>query len=184
MEFPIGTRLKELRKARRLSITGLAEKSGVSTGLISQIERDLVVPSVVNLYRIAQALGTDINYFFENDRARAAAITRRGEHKKMITDQGHGIYELFTSSRRGDILDLVRVTLKGGESYSHEMVTHEGAECGYIISGTLRVTTETAEYVLYPGDSIYFESTVLHHLQNNGEEEECVAIWGEVPFTW
>ena len=52
------------------------------------------------------------------------------------------------------------------------------------ISGTLRVTTETAEYVLYPGDSIYFESTVLHHLQNNGEEEECVAIWGEVPFTW
>ena len=61
MEFPIGTRLKELRKARRLSITGLAEKSGVSTGLISQIERDLVVPSVVNLYRIAQALGTDIS---------------------------------------------------------------------------------------------------------------------------
>ena len=103
MEFPIGTRLKELRKARRLRITGLAEKSGVSTGLISQIERDLVVPSVVNLYRIAQALGTDINYFFENDRARAAAITRRGEHKKMITDQGHGIYELFTSPRREEV---------------------------------------------------------------------------------
>ena len=65
MEFPIGARLKELRKTKGLSITELAEKSGVSTGLISQIERDLVVPSVVNLYRIAQALGTDINYFKE-----------------------------------------------------------------------------------------------------------------------
>ena len=68
MEFSIGTRLKELRKAKSFSITELAEKSGVSTGLISQIERNLVVPSVVNLYRIAQALGTDINYFFEKNR--------------------------------------------------------------------------------------------------------------------
>lgn len=126
MEFSIGTRLKELRKTKRLSITELAEKSGVSTGLISQIERNLVVPSVVNLYRIAQALGTDINYFFESSESRTATITRRGEHKMMITDQGHGIYELFTSSRLGHILDLVRVTLRGGESYSHEMVTHEG----------------------------------------------------------
>ena len=49
MEFSIGTRLKELRKAKSFSITELAEKSGVSTGLISQIERNLVVPSVVNL---------------------------------------------------------------------------------------------------------------------------------------
>ena len=64
MEFSIGTRLKELRKTKGMSITELAERSGVSTGLISQIERNLVVPSVVNLYRIAQALGTDVNYFF------------------------------------------------------------------------------------------------------------------------
>lgn len=82
MEFSIGTRLKELRKTKRLSITELAEKSGVSTGLISQIERNLVVPSVVNLYRIAQALGTDINYFFESSESRTATITRRGNTRK------------------------------------------------------------------------------------------------------
>lgn len=82
MEFSIGTRLKELRKTKGMSITELAERSGVSTGLISQIERNLVVPSVVNLYRIAQALGTDVNYFFETSDSRTATITRRGEHKK------------------------------------------------------------------------------------------------------
>ena len=49
MEFAIGSRLKELRKTKGMSISELAERSGVSTGLISQIERDLVVPSVVNL---------------------------------------------------------------------------------------------------------------------------------------
>ena len=54
MEFAIGSRLKELRKTKGMSISELAERSGVSTGLISQIERDLVVPSVVNLYRVAR----------------------------------------------------------------------------------------------------------------------------------
>ena len=126
MEFAIGSRLKELRKTKGMSISELAERSGVSTGLISQIERDLVVPSVVNLYRVARALDADVNYFFETGNSREARITRRGDHKQMITEQGHGIYELFTSSRQGDILDLIRVTLKGGESYSREMVTHEG----------------------------------------------------------
>lgn len=180
MDFPIGSRLKELRKNKGMSIAELAERSSVSTGLISQIERDLVVPSVVNLYRIAQALDSDINYFFETGRSREAKITRRGDHKRMITDQGHGIYELFTNSREGHILDLVRVTLKGGQEYSHEMVTHEGEECGFVVKGILTVLLDGTEYRLYEGDSIYFPSTVPHKYLNN-DLEDCVSVWAMTP---
>ena len=167
MEFAIGSRLKELRKAKGMSITDLAEHSGVSTGLISQIERNLVVPSVVNLYRIAQALDTDINYFFENERPKKAEVTRHGDHKIMITDQGHGIYQLFTNSRRGHILDLIRVTLKGGE-------------CGFVLQGTLTVLLDGREYRLYEGDSIYFRSTIPHKYLNLGQED-CVSVWAMTP---
>lgn len=180
MEFAIGSRLKELRKSKGMSITDLAGRSNVSTSLISQIERDLVVPSVVNLYRIAQALDTDINYFFESGCAREARITRRGDHKRMITDQGHGIYELFTNSRQGHILDLVRVTLKGGEAYSHEMVTHEGEECGFVLQGVLTVLLDGKEHRLYEGDSIYFRSTIPHKYLNN-DQEDCVSVWAMTP---
>lgn len=180
VEFPIGGRLKELRKNKGLSIAELAERSGVSTGLISQIERNLVVPSVVNLYRIAQALDTDINYFFESSRPREAKITRRGDHKRMIIDQGHGIYELFTNSREGHILDLVRVTLKGGQEYSHEMVTHEGEECGFVVKGILTVLLDGQEYRLYEGDSIYFQSTIPHKYLNN-DLEDCISVWAMTP---
>ena len=180
MEFAIGSRLKELRKAKGMSITDLAEHSGVSTGLISQIERNLVVPSVVNLYRIAQALDTDINYFFENERPKEAEVTRHGDLKVMITDQGHGIYQLFTNSRRGHILDLIRVTLKGGETYSREMVTHEGEECGFVLQGTLTVLLDGREYRLYEGDSIYFRSTIPHKYLNLGQED-CVSVWAMTP---
>ena len=180
MEFQIGGRLKERRKSKGLSITDLAEQSGVSTGLISQIERDLVVPSVVNLYRIAQVLDADINYFFENEQAEAVQITRCGEHKQMITDQGNSIYKLFTSSRKGHVLDLVQVTLRGGEDYSREMVAHKGEECGFVLKGVLTLLVEDREYRLHDGDSVYFRSSVPHKYTNR-DNEDCVSVWAMTP---
>ena len=180
MEFAIGSRLKELRKTKGMSISELAERSGVSTGLISQIERDLVVPSVVKRAISEWALDADVNYFFETGNSREARITRRGDHKQMITEQGHGIYELFTSSRQGDILDLIRVTLKGGESYSREMVTHEGEECGFVLKGTLTLLLDGKEYRLYEGDSVYFRSTIPHKYLNT-DKEDCVSVWAMTP---
>jgi len=180
MEFQIGGRLKERRKSKGLSITDLAERSGVSTGLISQIERDLVVPSVVNLYRIAQALDTNINYFFENDRTEAVQITRRGDHKQVITDQGSSIYQLFTSSRKGHILDLVQVTLRGGEDYSRELVAHKGEECGFVLKGVLTLLVEDQEYRLHEGDSVYLHSSVPHKYTNR-DDEDCVSVWAMTP---
>lgn len=180
MEFAIGSRLKELRKQKGFSISDLAEKSAVSTGLISQIERDMVVPSVVNLYRIAQALGADINYFFEPTDQKKVEVIRRGDHRQIITDQGNGLYTLFSSTSKGHILDMVQVRLKGGESYSREMVTHEGEECGYCVKGELTVLIDGVEHVLYEGDSIYFHSDIPHKYLNLSEEE-CISIWAMTP---
>ena len=120
--------------------------------------------------------------FFEEEEERdKVTLVRAGEHR-MVSGSGNQYYLLTPDPKRR--IEMYKVVFHREEEQEPVLASHEGAECGYIISGTLRVTTETAEYVLYPGDSIYFESTVLHHLQNNGEEEECVAIWGEVPFTW
>jgi len=70
-----------------MNLAELAEKSGVSIGLISQIERDLVAPSVVSLYHIAQALGTDISYFFSTS-APHYVIQRKGTHEIITTNSG------------------------------------------------------------------------------------------------
>ena len=180
MEFEIGLRLKELRKSRKMSITDLAEKAEVSPGLISQIERDKVIPSVVNLYRIARVLDTDINYFFESSPGPEIQITRRGDHKNVITEQGKVTYELFTSSRLGHTLDLMRITLKGGEEYSREMITHEGEECGFVLKGNLTVLLDGKEYHLNEGDSIYYDSSIPHKYLNLGDEE-CISVWAMTP---
>ncbi|MCI2056093.1 MAG: cupin domain-containing protein [Oscillibacter sp.] len=180
MELQIGSQLRRLRKSAGLSIADLSVKSGVSTGLISQIERDMVVPSVVSLYRIAQALDTNLNYFFEDATAQSCSIIRRGDHKSIITCQGSSRYDLLVPEHMEHVLDLVKVTLKGGETYDHDCVTHAGEECGYVLSGILTVLLEGRQYQLYPGDSMFFYSTQPHKYINN-EKEDCVSIWGMTP---
>ena len=71
MELMIGGKLKQLRLDKKLSIAELSRLSDVSTGLISQIERDLVVPSVTSLWRLAKALDTNINYLRRTTRGAA-----------------------------------------------------------------------------------------------------------------
>jgi transcriptional regulator with XRE-family HTH domain len=61
----IGERLMELRKKRKLSMRELAERSGASTSLISQIETGKTNPTVAKLQNLATALGVPVNYFFD-----------------------------------------------------------------------------------------------------------------------
>ena len=84
MDIEIGGKVKELRNAAGMSIKDLALKADVSTGLISQIERNLVVPSVTVLYRIAMSLGASVGYFFgEGPAVRNDPVVRQSERKRM-----------------------------------------------------------------------------------------------------
>ena len=76
-----GSRLRELRKNKNISIAELSKLSNVSTGLISQIEREMVIPSVVSIWRLAQALDTNINYFFDEDDVDDKVIIRKNDHR-------------------------------------------------------------------------------------------------------
>ena len=179
MEPKIGLQLRNLRKSLGMSIASLAAKSGVSTGLISQLERDMVVPSVANLYRIAQAMGTNINYFFEEPEEKNIRLIRRGDHRTIST-HGTNSFELLIPDNLEHTIDVVRITLKGGQSQDYDCISHEGEECGYVISGVLTLLCNGKEYTLYPGDSIFFDSTMPHNYYNR-TDEDCVSIWSMTP---
>ncbi|MDD3394111.1 MAG: cupin domain-containing protein [Anaerotignum sp.] len=180
MDFQIGSRLKELRNKKKFSIAELSKASDVSTGLISQIERDLVVPSVVSLWRLASALDTNINYFFEDTQKEDSILIRRGDHKIIVTHRNNSFYKLLSPTHSGHLLDMTEVRLEGGCTYEKETLCHEGEECGYVLKGVLTVHLNGNEYVLYEGDSIYFSSSLPHKYINN-TNEECISIWAMTP---
>ncbi len=180
MQLNIGKRLRNLRKKKGLSILQLSELCDVSTGMISQIERDLVVPTVVSIWRIAQALDTNISYFFDEEKPQDRTIIRKNEHKTIIMNKGCGLYELLSSDHENHIIDFVKITLKSGQVYDINDITHEGEECGYILSGTMTVRLNGENYELHEGDSIYFNSNLPHKYMNL-HENDCISIWAMTP---
>ena len=181
MDFDIGNKLKELRAEKKLSISELSKISSVSTGLISQIERNLVVPSVINLWRIANALDANINCFFESNKSDNEFLIQKGKHNIVVTHQENSFYKLLSPSKKDRLLDLTEVRLKGNSVYENDLITHEGEECGYVIKGTLTVELGEKKYILNEGDSIYFNSTVPHRYINE-TKEDCVSIWAMTPL--
>lgn len=180
MKLLIGEKLKQLRLEKKLSIAELSKRSDVSTGLISQIERDLVVPSVTSLWRLAKALDTNINFFFHEEQQDAHLITRKGEHRTIVTHHDSSYYKLLHADREERALDMMVITLKAGYTYDKKALSHEGEECGYVLKGTLTVYLNGKDYILQEGDSIHFDSTLPHKYINNGEED-CVSIWAMTP---
>ena len=191
LEEDVGPRLRAYREQRGLSLRELARRLGVSPSAISQIETGKSRPSVSTLYSIVSELGMSLDELFGAQKPAppaapptAATPTPRPSGKKQAErhveradsratiDLESGVrWERLTPGPDHD-LDFLFVTydVGGSSSEGDRSIRHSGHEYGLILSGTLEVTVGFDHYVLGPGDSISFDSTVPHHLTNRGDE--------------
>lgn len=180
MDIDLGKKIKALRAKAGLSIKELAEKASVSTGLISQIENDKVVPSVTALYKVAKALNVSVGYFFDDEpTVHTNPVVRKEERKRLLIDKSTGIYELLTPDMNRNI-EFLYIILKGGESSNTDLIAHEGEECGYVLKGHLLIKIGNNEYYMGEGDSISFDSSIPHRYINIGDRESH-SIWAMTP---
>jgi transcriptional regulator with XRE-family HTH domain len=180
MDINIGEKIKELRKRQGMSIAELAEKAELSSGLISQIERNIVTPSIVSLWKIAKSLQVSVGYFFDEDIKNITnPIVTKNTRKRIIASNNNAIYELLSPDLNRKI-EFLYITIKPGDHSTKDFVTHEGEECGIVIKGKLMVKMKDREYILEEGDSIYFDSTIPHKYVNVGDET-CESIWAMTP---
>lgn len=176
----LGARLRALRHERGLTLAHLAQVSGLSLGLISQIERGLSEPSVKALHRLAGALGVTIGWFFRDEDAPVpqpdAMVVRRGQRRTIR--YADGITDDLLSPRLDGQLELLLCRMAPGSSA--EPYVHEGEEAGYVVAGTLELTVEGETHVLHAGDSFGFASTRTHSYRNPSHGE-CVVVWAITP---
>lgn len=175
----LGGKIRELRQAENISIEQLSEKTGLSTGLISQIERGITGPSVASMWKIAKALNVSMHYFFDEIQEENP-IVRKDQRKKIMLPNSNITYELLSPDLKNRKMECLLIEIQPGECSTEDLISHEGEECGYVIKGTLKVKWGNKEYLLNEGDSIYFDSTVPHRYVNPGEDV-CVSIWSMIP---
>lgn len=173
----IGVKIRKLRIDKKMSIEELSKKTGLSTGAISQIERDIVGLSVESLWKIARALDTPISYFF--DEPSGGTVIRKNSRREMKLPESNVTYQLL-SPTGNKLIEFLLIEIEPGVCSNYELINHEGEECGYIIKGKLLVKLGDEEYYLEEGDSIYYNSSIPHRFINVGDET-CISIWAMTP---
>lgn len=176
MEF--GRKIRELRKQQKLSIEQLAGRAELSSGLISQMERDLITPSVGSLWKVAKALQVHINYFFDEYEP-SSPVVRKGERKKIILPNSNVTYELLSPNLKKK-MEFLMIKIEPGDESFEEQICHEGEECGYMIQGTMKIKWGSREFILQEGDSIYLDSSVPHRYLNIGKVT-AISVWAMTP---
>jgi DNA-binding transcriptional MerR regulator/mannose-6-phosphate isomerase-like protein (cupin superfamily) len=174
----IGSRLRQLRVHRGLSLAQVANAVGVSLGFLSAIERSQMSASVGTLRKLARFYKTNILEFF--DPAEASSRLVKPERRKVL-EAGPGVrMELLAWGNTVMEPHLFRIAPNSG---SGESYTHEGEEFLYVLRGELHISLQGEEYRLKPGDSFYFESATPHHWKNTGRTETFV-LWVNTPPTF
>lgn len=177
----VGSRLKMRRLARRLTLQDLAEKSELSSGLISQIERGLTTPSLRSLRQISTALEMPVGWLFEPaPHPSDEAIVRASDRRRMDLGPGAMVKELLSPDSVLDI-QIIRIIIQpGGKSGNKAYNNLIGAKCGTVVSGQLGLQIDGREFILDPGDSFAFHASKMHRFWCIGESP-VELIWVVTP---
>jgi transcriptional regulator with XRE-family HTH domain len=186
----VGVVVRARRRQLDLTQAELAARIHRSPSYISALESGATAPSLTTLRHIAAALETVVAAFFEepasisaaadgaplDDRLRPRVV--RPATRKVLIDPARGDirWELLSPDLQRQ-LEVVHISLAPGAVVGpEEWLTHEGEECGVVLSGMIEVEFEAERFTLMTGDSIYFASTLPHRLANSSTEE-ANAIW-------
>ena len=173
----LGETVRLLRQRAGLSIQDVATKTGLSNGMISQLERARAMPSIRTLRLLSIALDVPISYFFETtDPADVQRYIVRKNSRRLLRLTASGVVkESLTPDGKGQ-LELYELTLNPGASSGTDFLQHTGEKAGYILSGSLRLWLDNQAHVLEAGDSFRFPS-IVPHMFDNPTQQVARAIW-------
>ena len=163
----VGSRLRELREARGISMRALATKSGLSANALSMIERGKTSPSVSTLYKLADALGVSITSFFGVQNEKHQIVFMRSDERTRIPFV-RGVFEGLGGERFMGRVEPFVLTLESGANSGLHSMTHTGHEFVLCLRGEIEYTVEKKVFQMSPGDSLLFAAQLKHKWKNPG----------------
>ena len=172
----IGNKLKELRVLKGLTQEELADRSELSKGFISQLERNLTSPSITTLMDILQCLGTSIGEFFNEAPDEQIVFGKQDYFVKEDTEYKNEIKWIIPNAQKNTI-EPIYLTLQAGGSTCPD-TPHEGEEFGYVLQGAVSIHLGNKKKKKKKGESFYYTADKTHFLSSkNG----ATLIWVSSP---
>lgn len=172
----LGEKIKFIRKGKGIKIKQLSARSGLTESSISMIENGKISPSITTINKIAMALSVHPIEFFEIEKHKKWAITRKGEREKLQFENADNVLEYLIKDGRASKNEIFVSSLGANQKSFDEYITHDGYKFGYVLSGFVEVDMGTEKIRLSEGDSIFFEA-IIPHLWKNPENRESNTLW-------
>ena len=189
-----GSRIREMRKRRGLTLKEVAEATGYTIGHISQIERDLKSPSLVALRKIVACLNCSEVWLIMDDSELSAKSSEEGKKSKesylmrkenripMKIPEIDVSYSIFTPSKlpnaqEAQMTGLI-VRLKPNTWVTEKMISHVNYDESLpLLKGELELRIDNSTYMIYEGDSFYIPKNCLHNYLNTSNEEATIIVY-------
>lgn len=178
--YRIGPKLRELRQARKMGLAELGQHTGLSTGMLSKIERGQLFPTLPTLLRIAIVFGLGLDHFFTDARPRRAfAIMRKADRPRLPDRLGSAdpayYFERFEFPVPDLRIEAYYASFPAGADASAPH-RHEGAELVYVLHGSLTVDIDGELAELDEGDVLYFDPSAAHSYRGRGAASAIVVV--------
>lgn len=184
--IPVGEQIRDLRKAKGMTITALAEAIDRSVGYVSQVERNMSPVPIDRIKEFAEALGVQITWFFQGGATGPEEerdfVVRRGDRRKL-TFTGSGVAEELLSPNLGGGFEMIMTTYAPNAKTGDANYTRPCEEAAYVIEGRLEIWIAGKHFMLETGDSITFDGNQPHS-SANPDDTPATVMWVMSPPTY
>lgn len=176
VNIAIGNKIKNLRMQIGLTQQELADRTELTKGFISQLERGQVSPSITTLLDLVECLGTTPSDFFRQNDAEPVIYSSVDWFEK----EGEGfLKQWIVPSAQGKQMEPILVTLDACSSMQKD-APHAGEEFGYVLCGKLIIHMGENIYEAKKGDGFYYVSDMEHWIENPFNKE-ARFLWVSTP---
>lgn len=174
----IGEKIRRLRIQNSLTQEELAERSELTKGFISQVERDLTSPSIATLVDILEGLGTNLKDFFNDIEDEQIVFSKDDAFETENDDYKYKLKWIVPNAQK-NLMEPILIEIEP-EGRSKEDSPHEGEEFGYVISGSIYVCIGSEKLKAKKGESFYFKANANHYICNAGKSKAKI-LWVSTP---
>lgn len=165
----LGDRIRKAREMRGLTLQDLSSRTGIDVDTLERVESNEMVPPLGELIKLGKAVEMKMGYFISPGVDKPMTIVRSGNrpmvsrYGKRRSEQYGYFYESLAPEKANRFMEPFLITMVPTDV--EELSSHDGQEFIFVLEGEMEVILGNHTDVLYPGDSIYYDSTIPHRVQ-------------------
>lgn len=168
----IGSRIRQVRTIRKMSLAELSQHSGVSIAMLSNVERGQAYPSVQTLQKIVAILDIDISELFRSGTQGGqidSEVIVRSADRLRVKFGSDGLAKQLLSPARSSDLEMLMLEIEPGCTSGPVPWVRNSEKAGLVIEGRFEFTLGSATSLLEEGDSFQFDGRTPHSFRNPGQ---------------